>query len=55
VGAIAPNVEVTGAIPRNGERRTGAKPGVIMCIIGDLLSCVDAKRDVSVLLILTSR
>jgi hypothetical protein len=37
-GAVAPNDEVTGAIPQNGERRTGAKPGVIMCIIGDLLS-----------------
>jgi len=42
---VAPNDEVTGAIPRNGERGTAAKPGFIMCIIGDLLSCVDAKRD----------
>lgn len=38
VGTVAPNDEVTGAIPQNGERRAGAKPGVIMCIIGDLLS-----------------
>ena len=38
VGAVAPNDEVTGAIPQNGERRTGAMPGVFMCIIGDLLS-----------------
>ena len=45
MGAVAPNDEVTGAIPRNGERGTVAKPGFIMCIIGDLLSCVDAKRD----------
>jgi hypothetical protein len=40
VGAVAPNDEVTGAIPQNGERLTVSKPGFIMCIIGDLLSCV---------------
>jgi hypothetical protein len=45
VEAVAPNDEVTGAIPQNGERRTGAKPGVIMCIIGDLLSCVWTRRE----------
>ena len=44
VGAVAPNDEVTGAIPQNGERRTGSKPGFIMCIIGDLLSCMWTRR-----------
>lgn len=45
VEVVAPNSEVTGAILQNGERRACAERGVIMCIIGDLLSCMDAKSD----------